>query len=271
MERACYFVDTTLRDGEQSPGLALGSRDKITLAQVLDELGVYIIEGGIPAMGKVEQQALYGMKSVCQRARIAAWNRMSIEDIRCSIECEPDILHISVPVSERQIFRKLGKDHDWLENTMLECVDFARSQGYEVTVGFEDASRADMAFMIHLGTLLHQHGVYYLRFADTLGVLTPGEVFDQVRQLRQGSGMDLDFHAHNDLGMATANAVAAVQAGASYIDTTLGGIGERAGNCSMEQFIEAVSLEYDLPIGCDAVRECEMVARDIFGDSILGK
>lgn len=271
MARACYLVDTTLRDGEQSPGLALGSRDKITLAQVMDELGVYIIEGGIPAMGKVEQQALYGMKSVCQRARIAAWNRMSIEDIRCSIECEPDILHISVPVSERQIFRKLGKDHDWLENTMLECVDFARSQGYAVTVGFEDASRADRAFMIHLGTLLHQHGVYYLRFADTLGLLTPGETFEQVQQLHKGSGMDMGFHAHNDLGMATANAVAALQAGASYIDTTLGGIGERAGNCSMGQFIEAVSLEYDLPIERDAVRKCEMFARTIFGDSILEK
>ena len=265
MEKACYLLDTTLRDGEQSPGLALGSRDKIILAQLLDELGVYAIEGGIPAMGRIEQEAVLGMRSVCRKARIAAWNRMSVEDLKISMACEPDILHISVPVSDLQIEKKLQLDRVWLEKEMLECVDFARGHGYEVSVGFEDASRAELPFMIHLGVLLQSYGVLYIRFADTLGLLTPGETYDKVLALRQGTGMEVEFHAHDDFGMAVANSIAAVQAGARYVDTTLGGIGERAGNCSMAKFIETASLDYNLPIEFGEVKKSEAVARDIFG------
>jgi len=264
-EYAFHIVDTTLRDGEQSPGLALSSRDKMILAQRLDALGVYEIEGGIPAMGTLEQEAVKGMSLLCRRARIAAWNRLSLQDIEASIACSPDIVHISVPVSDLQIQKKLQKDRDWIERSVRECIAYARERGYAVTAGFEDASRADMQFMIRLGRQLKEQGVSYLRFADTVGILTPQETYDKIKTLRDASAMDIEFHAHNDLGMAVANSIAAVQAGARYIDTTLGGVGERAGNCSLAEFLEAVSLEYEIPFRIEAVQETAALASKLFG------
>jgi len=240
-----YIVDTTLRDGEQSPGFAFSGKEKTELAKILDQAGVYQIEGGIPAMGKAEKDALLAMKSVCQQAKISAWNRLSLKDLAESFDCEPDIIHISVPVSKRQIYEKLKKDETWLEQQMVRCVDLARSKGYTVTIGFEDASAASMEFMVRLAQKLKKMQAAYIRFADTLGILTPFAAYEKVKQLREDSGMELEFHAHNDLGMAVANSIAAAQAGALYVDVTLAGIGERTGNCSFEPFLQAGELLYD--------------------------
>jgi homocitrate synthase NifV len=264
MKEKCYIVDTSLRDGEQSPGLALGSRDKVAIAKLLDGLGVYEIEGGIPAMGKIEQAALWGMKSVCHRARIKAWNRLSLQDLRMSMECSPDVLHISVPVSDLQIQKKLQKNRRWLEKTMRECVDFARGQDYEVTIGFEDASRAELGFMAELAMILKNMGVSYIRFADTVGILTPVGAYEKINVLREAAGMEIEFHAHNDLGMAVANSVAALQAGARYIDVTLGGIGERTGNCALGDFVETAALLFDTGIDLSAARAAEAAVQNIF-------
>lgn len=234
----CRMVDTTLRDGEQSPGFAFNKQEKIRMARILDEAGIYQIEGGVPAMGQEEQEALTEMKKICRFAKISAWNRLRLSDIQASMVCKPDIIHISAPVSAEQICRKLGKTKAWLKKELLACVSFAREQNFTVTVGFEDASRAELSFLFELIVLLEKAGVAYVRFADTLGILTPFEVYDRIKALREHTGMALEFHAHNDFGMAEANSLAAVQAGALYVDTTLHGIGERAGNCSLRPFLE---------------------------------
>jgi len=240
-----YIIDTTLRDGEQSPGFALNGREKTMLAKILDQSGVHQIEGGIPAMGKAEKNALLEMKSVCRQAKISAWNRLNCQDLFASFDCKPDIMHISVPVSLRQIYDKLKQDKAWIEKEMLICVDLARSKGYEVTVGFEDASAAEMEFMIGLAKQLKKMRVSYIRFADTLGILTPFATYNKIKQLREHTGMEIEFHGHNDLGMAVANSIAAAQAGALYVDVTLGGIGERTGNCSFAPFVKAAEQLYD--------------------------
>jgi len=156
------------------------------------------------------------------------------------------LIHISVPVSVAQIYEKLRKDKVWLKENMIACVEFAREKGYQVSVGFEDASRAELEFMLELGTVLKRYEVCYLRFADTVGILTPASTQQKIKAMIEYTGLDIEFHAHNDLGMAVANSISAAKAGAKFIDTTIAGIGERTGNCDFTQFIYTASTLYDI-------------------------
>lgn len=241
-----YLIDTTLRDGEQSPGFAFSSEQKVKLAILMDRAGIHQIEAGIPAMGKYEKDSICKIMENRYRARVSTWNRMNKEDIRHSFDCKPDIIHISAPVSYVHIYSKLKKNKVWLQNNLKECVDFALEKGYMVTVGFEDASRADITFVINIAEMLKDMGVKTVRFADTVGVLTPSRAYQAISEIKSHTGISLGIHAHNDLGMAVANSLEASRAGAEFIDTTLFGIGERAGNCDLNQFIIAAEHIFDI-------------------------
>lgn len=241
-----YIVDTTLRDGEQSPGFAFSTEQKVKLAVLLDRAGIHQIEAGIPAMGNYEKDSICNIMDCRQEARISTWNRMNKEDIQHSFDCRPDIIHISAPVSYVHIYSKLKKNKVWLQKNLQECVYFAQEKGFGVTVGFEDASRADITFMISVAEILKEMGVLSIRYADTVGVLTPSRAYQAVSEIRSHTGIAMGIHAHNDLGMAVANSLEAAKAGADYIDTTLFGIGERAGNCDLNQFISAAGHMFDI-------------------------
>ncbi len=239
MKNRRYIVDTTLRDGEQSAGIAFKLEDKVRLAKLMDDIGIYQIEAGIPAIGKVEKKAINKIMENRKHAVISAWNRMNLSDIRHSMECEPDIIHISAPVSYVQIYSKLRKNKQWLRSNLIECVRYALDKGYKVTVGFEDASRADISFIVSLGVMLKDIGVAYIRYADTVGVLTPHNVSDVIKSIIKYTELDVEIHVHNDFGMAVANSLEAAKSGAKYIDCTFLGIGERAGNCDFAKFIKS--------------------------------
>lgn len=239
MKSRKYIVDTTLRDGEQSAGIAFDEKDKVRLAKLMDDIGIYQIEAGIPAIGNVEKRAFAKIMENKKNAVISAWNRMKISDIKHSIECNPDVIHISAPVSYVQIYSKLRKNKQWLRNNLTECVSYALEKGYKVTVGFEDASRADISFVVSLAVMLKDMGVSHIRYADTVGVLTPHNIADVTRTLIRLAEMDVEIHGHNDFGMAVANSLEAAKNGAKYIDCTFLGIGERAGNCDFIKFIKA--------------------------------
>ncbi|MFA9381656.1 MAG: homocitrate synthase, partial [Acetanaerobacterium sp.] len=190
--------------------------------------------------GGYEKETITEILAHRKNAKISVWNRMNVADIRHSLDCKPDIVHISVPVSYTQIYAKLRKNKTWLVGKARECVDFALAQGVkEVTVGFEDASRADSAFMISVALMLREMGIRRIRYADTVGVLTPSRTSSSIAELITNTGMEIEMHSHNDLGMAVANSIAAAKAGAEYIDTTIMGIGERTGNCDMQRFLHA--------------------------------
>lgn len=237
MKEKLYLVDTTLRDGEQSPGYAFTKEQKVKVASLLDEIGIYQIEAGIPAMGAYEKDTLCEIMAGRKNAVVSTWNRMKLPDIQHSLDCRPDIIHISAPVSYVQIYSKLKKNKIWLQRELKKCVSFAKDKGFEVTVGFEDASRADTTFMIGLAAALRDIGVRRIRLADTVGVMTPSRTYETVSEIIKYTGIDVEIHTHNDLGMAAANALEAAKAGAKYIDTTFHGIGERAGNCDLGNFI----------------------------------
>ncbi|WHH56957.1 homocitrate synthase [Petroclostridium sp. X23] len=235
-----YIVDTSLRDGEQQAGIALGVKEKVEIAALLDRLGIYQIEAGTPAMGQDEKRSIVKMMELNLDSKVSTWNRMNIHDLQHSIDCGVDIIHISVPASDIHIKSKLNKDRTWVIENMKKCISFVKEKGFEITIGLEDASRADFLFVMDICKAALELGVKRARYADTVGILYPKRIFEEIKEICGALEMDMGIHVHNDMGMAVANSIAAVQGGAKYIDCTIGGIGERAGNCSYIQFIQAL-------------------------------
>lgn len=244
MKPQVLLTDTTLRDGEQRSGFALNTKNKVKLARLLDQAGFCQIEAGIPAMGQCEKDAICRIMDVRTKAKIAVWNRMRREDIAHSLDCKPDIIHISAPVSDLLVKTMLKKDRAWVKETLADCVTFAREKGFDVSVGFQDVSRADAQFIASLAGDLRRLGVLSVRMADTVGTLTPMRARKLLEYLTEQTDMPFGIHTHNDLGIASAIAAEAVRGGAKYVDTTLFGIGERAGNCDSYKFASHVQHNY---------------------------
>lgn len=234
------LVDTTLRDGEQAAGVVFSTEEKINIALALDQAGVKWIEAGTPVMGPEEQEALRAILGLRLRATITAWNRAVKEDIEASVGCGFSFLHISVPVSDLHIRQKLRKSREWVLAELQQALTLARSYGCWFSVGAEDASRADPEFFLHVAETAGKLGACHIRYADTIGCLAPLSAYEKLRYLVVRCPLPIEFHGHNDFGLATANTLAAVKAGALLASTTVQGLGERAGNAKMEQVVSAL-------------------------------
>jgi homocitrate synthase NifV len=257
MKETKYIVDTTLRDGEQSPGIALGIEDKVKIARLLDEMGVYEIEAGVPIISDAEEEGISRIIENKNKAKISVWSRMNINDVKRSIICKPDIIHIGTPVSYIQIYSKLKKNKSWVLKNLLACVDSARSQNINVTVGLEDASRSDIGFLLSMIKELQNAGVDMIRIADTVGVLTPNRTKEMVETIKDHSSIKIEMHIHNDLGMAVANSIVGAKAGADYIDCTLFGIGERTGNCNLYDFVHSCDSIFQFAMNKKQIKHVE--------------
>lgn len=247
-----YIVDTTLRDGEQSPGIAFTLKEKVAIASALDAMGVSRIEAGTPAMGKQECQAFEKIRLACRYARIIAWNRMNLDDIKSSVSCGADIIHICVPASDLLIREKLRKSREAVLEKLAECAIFVHSVNTELTIGLEDVSRADRDFVTQLTQAAKDLGATTLRISDTVGIMSPSTIKACISEIP--AGIDLEIHAHNDLGMAVANSIQGLRSGAKYADATLFGIGERAGNCNLEHLLIATRGQLDFGIRLDELQ-----------------
>jgi homocitrate synthase NifV len=251
--------DTTLRDGEQTAGVVFSKREKIAIARMLDSIGVGEIECGIPAMGKEEQDSIRSLVDLGLSARLITWNRALVPEIEASIACGVQAVDISLSISDQMIVHKLRKDRDAVKEQLKVALGFAKQHGLYVSVGGEDASRADMGFLVELMEITRAMGGDRFRFCDTLGIMDPFTMFDKVAYLRQAvPEVDIEVHTHNDLGMATANAIAGIRAGAKYVNTTINGLGERAGNAALEEVIMGLKHACGIETGIDTHRFREM-------------
>jgi len=246
------ILDTTLRDGEQTPGVSLTPEDKLEIARALDDFGVDVIEAGSAVTSPGEQEGIKRIANEGLRAEISSYARILQSDIDAAMKCDVDSIFLVAPTSKLHIKYKLGITRDELLKKTIECVDYCKDHGLVVDLCTEDGSRTEPEFLIKLLKEASKHGIDRYTIADTVGIATPEKIYDLFSDLSKGAKIPLGIHCHDDLGLATANTIYAVRAGASIVNVTVNGLGERAGNAPLEEVIVALKESYGYKFKVDA-------------------
>lgn len=233
-------LDTTLRDGEQTPGVSLTSLEKLRIATKLDEIGVEYIEAGSAITSEGERESIKDITSQGFGAEILSFSRPLTVDIDYCLDCDVDGVNLVVPTSELHIHDKLNISCDELIDLSNDAVDYCKDHGLVVELSAEDASRSNVDFLRKVYSNAIDHGADRICVCDTVGILTPDSSLDLFSKLNDFS-VPIACHCHNDFGLAVANTLAALKGGASEIHTTINGIGERAGNTSFEECVVSIN------------------------------
>jgi len=244
------IIDSTLREGIQAPGISFDFEQKIKIIHSLLAVGIDEIELGVAAASFHDLPNLIKEARTIagRRCKLSLWCRCKPEDIDFAARCGPDILSLSIPVSDLHVSCRLGRSREWVLDTIVRAVAYAKRAGFrQIALGFEDATRADREFLARSAAAASSAGASRVRLADTVGIATPGMISSMIGQVRRHCSLPLGIHAHNDFGMATANTIAALEAGASWADATILGLGERSGSCRLEELVGYLSL-----IACDS-------------------
>ncbi len=257
---ALHIVDTTLRDGEQAPGVVFSLQEKLKIAEMLDKTGVPEIEIGMPGMSEREASDIRMLCNAGFRFKSLGWCRAKKKDIDAACNAHCQRVHISLPVSDQHI-HLLGKSRSWVLNSIESLTQYARDRFEFVSIGAQDASRADSSFLNDFISAAKFNEVSRIRIADTVGIMNPYTVARLFRKLSSDyPEMIFEFHGHNDLGMATANALTAVTSGAKAVSVTVNGLGERAGNTPLEELVMALQLSMNYDCGLNTAYFSELSA-----------
>ena len=238
------IFDTTLRDGEQTPGVTVTPEQKIQVAAKLDELGIDAIEAGFPIVSQGEMHAIKSIAKQGLNAEICGLARTIEADIDAALRCDLKYVHTFIATSDIHMQYKLKMNREQVLAKAVKAVEYAKKHGLQVEFSAEDATRSDRAFLLKVFNAVKEAGADRLDIPDTVGYATPHYVADLVREVSDSTRLPVSVHCHDDFGLAVANSISGVNAGAACAHVTINGLGERAGNASLEEFVMALQCLY---------------------------
>ncbi|HEX2483708.1 MAG TPA: 2-isopropylmalate synthase [Myxococcota bacterium] len=278
-DKRIRIFDTTLRDGEQSPGCSMNLSEKLTLARQLERLGVDVIEAGFPIASEGDYESVRAIAAELQTATVAGLARTSPADIeragRALERCRRPRIHTFIATSDIHLKHKLRMGREQVLEEVDRAVRQARGYADDVEFSAEDATRTDWDYLVQVFGAAVKAGATTLNVPDTVGYTTPVEYYELIRYLKAhvpgADGVIFSLHCHNDLGLAVANSLAAIQAGARQVECTVNGIGERAGNTAMEEVVMALKVRREVFGGLDTgIRTAEIYPTSRLLSSIIG-
>ncbi len=242
-ERVRVF-DTTLRDGEQTPGVSLAGEEKLIIARQLDKLGVDIIEAGFPISSKGEKAAVSGIAKEGLDSTVCGLSRVLKPDIDACLDCEVDLVHTFVSTSDIQIEHTIKKSKEEIVEMAADAVQYIKDHGAECLFSAMDATRTDLGYLIKVFKAAEEAGADIINIPDTVGVMMPPAMRRLTEEVEKEVKIPIDVHCHNDFGLAVANSLAAVEAGAREVQVAVNGLGERAGNADLEAVVMSLVSIY---------------------------
>ena len=240
------ICDVTLRDGEQTPGVAFTKSEKVALARELDAVGVEVIEAGFPVVSSAEKNIVKEIAGMGLDAKTCCLARAVMGDVDAAIDCDVDIVSIFIAMSDLHLKYKYHKTYAEMCECALSTIEHAKDHGLGVRFAAEDATRTNIETLKEAFLGVEDYKVDYVSIADTIGILNPSTAFYLVREIKKVIHTPICIHCHDDLGMATANTLAAAEAGAKQLHTTVNAIGERAGNAALEEILVALRIQYGI-------------------------
>ena len=240
------IFDTTLRDGEQTPGVSLSPEKKLNIAKKLDELGVDAIETGFPIISNGERESVKMITSANLNAELCGLARTNKKDIDAAIDCGLNYIHTFIATSDIHLEYKLKMTREQALEKAVEAVEYGKSHGLQVEFSAEDSTRTDREFLKHVFGEVAKAGADRIDIPDTVGYSTPQYIGEITKDAIEATNLPISVHCHNDFGLGVANAISGIQSGAKCAHVTVNGIGERAGNASLEEFVMALnSLQFE--------------------------
>ena len=251
LSKEIVIYDSTLRDGEQMPGVSFSMEQKLSIARKLDEIGVPEIEAGFPAVSRSEQKTVKMIKNEGLNAKILVLSRLRKDDIDAAINTDADMVLLFIASSPLHLKYKLHLSEDDIKDKVVESVEYAKSHGIVPSFSTEDSTRTPLCFLEELVKLAYDTGAKRIGFTDTVGCATPQTIKYLFSHMRKIVPTPFSAHLHNDFGLGLINAITALFSGANHICTTINGWGERAGNVPLEQLVIALKVLYNVDLGVD--------------------
>ncbi len=238
--------DVTLRDGEQMPGVVFRPDEKMDIAVRLDEVGVEIIEAGFPVVSEAEKRAVIDVSKLGLNAKISVLSRSVKKDVDAALDCDVDMVSVFIATSDLHLKHKLHMSCNEAVSCAYDTLEYAKDHGLIVRFSAEDATRTDFGLLKAFYKKAEDYGADYVSIADTVGILNPRTTYYMVSEIKKVVKIPICMHCHDDLGLALANTLAAAEAGAKQLHTTVNGIGERSGNTPLEELMVTLKVHYGI-------------------------